>query len=392
MRIVDACYLCIKLFKKEFIFYFIMLMVAVFTITTLLSATHLYQQFVAQSFASKQPHFTLVSFDKQWQMTQDRQFIDKLFNTAGVMVVSPFAKSVAWGQFSATTSLSAETKPFTEHDKFSSSYFTVIGIDKRSPAVVSWQNLNFYHAGVYRSKISNLEFSYLWLNKPNLVVPNAVFDASFYPPISQQAFIKSQLSDQLWQVSAYLQDHIDEARLYVGIKQFNEWINKQQVSEQGIYIRMQPDVSLANLQQALNQLCAQRCNVSSWMDEYTRKSKVLTVLKVFSWTTSVTICVLALLLVSLYLAKSIMDKAKTINILQITGYRFNDTLLSIVVSISAAVFMFFLIYLQFMFPWLANWLNSSSIIPSQVLVSAGLLCLLSCLFLMGVFNLAIRKV
>lgn len=392
MRVIDTCFLSFRLFKKEFIFYFLILFIAVTTMATLLSATQLYRNFVGESFASKQPHFTLSRFQKQ-VLDSEHNLLKQLNQLPGVLVASPFAKSVAWGQFTATTTQLSGQSSSKLHDKFSSGYFTVIGVQKSSPAIVSWQNLNFYHAGIYRSKMTNLEFAYQWKSNPNLVVPNAVFDASFYPPISQEARIKSQFSDEIWQVKGFLQDHIDTARLYVDINTFDKWLaTQQQTTEQGIYIRMQQGYLLSELREQLDSLCAMRCSVSSWMDQHSRKSKVLTVLEVFSWSTSGTIALLAMLLVGLYLAKSIMDKARTINILQITGYRFTGTLLAIVTSICVSVFMLFLLYMWVMFPWMAVWLNTSLALPIYVILSAALLCLCSSLFLMAVFHLAISKV
>lgn len=393
MRISDSWYLCFRLFRKEFFFYFLVLFIGVVTIGTIMESTNLYRTFVTQNFASKQPHFSL-SFNGESGSSfhYDESLVNTIKQLEGVVAVSRYAKSVSWGQFSATTTqLYSEVE--SGYDKFSSGYFTVIGVDKASPSIVSWETINFYSSGAYKTKITNLELEYEWVTNPYLIIPNAVFDSSFYPPISQEARIKNQFSATPWQVKGFIQDHYDNARLYVSREGFSQWLESQDsVTEQGLYIRMVEKYPLEQLRHSLEKLCTLDCKVSAWLDRHERKRKVLTVFETFSWVTSITISLLVCLLVGLYQAKSIIEKSRTINILNITGYSFNRTVISIVLAITSCTFALFCIYILMVFPHIALWVSNSDTTSYYVLLFVGSFCFLSSLFSIGVFRLAINKV
>lgn len=393
MRVSDSWYLCFRLFRREFFFYFLVLFVGVVTIGTIMESTSLYRTFVTQNFASKQPHFS-ISFNDATvsRRLNNESLIGVITKLDGVVAVSPYAKSISWGQFSAsTTQLYREVA--SGYDKFSSGYFTVIGVEKASPSIVSWETINFYTSGAYKTKITNLELEYEWVTNPYLVIPNAVFDASFYPPISQEARIKNQFSATPWQVKGFIQDHHDDARIYVSRADFAQWLeSKDSVIEKGIYIRMQEKYSLEQLRLSLENVCKTDCMVSAWLDRHERKRKVLTVFETFSWVTSLTISVLVFFLVGLYQAKSIIEKSRTINILHVTGYSFNKTVASIVLTITVCTFALFCFYVLVVFPHMAAWVSSSESTPYSVLLYVGGFCSLSSLFSICVFQFAINKV
>lgn len=398
MRKIDSCLLCFSLFKKEFTFHSLTLFVGLLLVGIIVTATELYRSEITVNFANKQPHFTIQHNSKMnWRTDTNKlnHFMNQLESTEGVMAVSPYVKSVRWGQFQATTS-ELENPHKASYDKFSSGFITVIGVNQASPSIVSWEALSFYTAGRYKTRISNLEFEYDWITNPNLVVPNAVFDASFYPPISQEARIQNGLSNHPWQIKGFIQDHSDQARVYVARPLFEQWLSLQDsVTEEGFFIRMDEGYSLETMRNSLDNLCHNElglCTVHAWIDSNEKKSRILNVFETFSWSFIVIIFVLVFMLVTLYQAKSIVEKSKTINILQVTGYRFTPTIVSIVVASTMVVYVSFYYCLRLFFPILTQWLSSDVSISPVVIAVTVCLCLMSSLFSISIFNYAIRRV
>ena len=210
MMLFELIYICIKIFKKELFFYIFVLSFGVLCISALLTSTEIYKYEMRKDLESKQPHFTIYK-SKSKQINNNFDFFSDLKKVEGVTAVSPFFTSYQWIKFKANTDFLYNENSF---DRINSGYFTIIGVDKKSPSIISWEEIKFYTAGTYKTRMTNLQFEYEWIKNPNLVVPNAVFDSGFFPPISQEASIKSELSKDIWKVKGFIQDRMDEARLY----------------------------------------------------------------------------------------------------------------------------------------------------------------------------------
>ena len=360
MKITDAFSICFKLFHKEFISYFFILLVSLFVIGFIVVVTYKYQHEMDKKFASKQPQITL-SFQEKKDI---KKILNSLKKNSEIKAISPYIKASSWGQFKASTGVFSNKQNRT-FDKFYSGLFTVIGINKLSPAVIDMQNLNYYSSGPYKIRVTNLEFEYAWITTPKMIIPNAVFDGGFFPPISQEALISDLKSKQTWLLKGFIQDYSDEAIIYVGIDEFNlQIIDRKEPYEQGFFIRVKEGVVLKDILTKIDQECKEHevsCLTNTWLESKGKQKKVLKLINVFSVVFIIIVSMLSFFLNGLFQMKLLISKYKTINILHITGYRFTPYMIFTMFLLTLFVcgLFFFSLFCVVEFNFIGNALGSN---------------------------------
>ena len=394
MRVVDSLFIILRLFLPQFLSYASVMVTALITLYILISVSGSYNIHVHQDFGNKQAHFTLTNLIEQSSSKELTSVRDRIATIDGVYVSSPFISVENWQQLSANTQIFA-SKQHGQFNRFNRGYVQVIGVDRRSPSIISWDNLNFYTAGPFKTRITNLEFMHQWLTNPYLIIPNAVLDSGFYPPISQEATVVNSVSKQHWQVKGFIQDYSDQAILYVGIDQFQWWSDQLESAESGVLVRLNEGADLSSMKTELQQRLAPlegNWKVTSWLDEKQKQMSLLNVINTVSIGLVSVIAFLSYLLVTLFLTKSVISKNRTINIFNITGYRIQHALFIWMILISVSCFLLALVCNHLLVsPVLREFLDFN-LIDSGINSQLALFCVGLNLFSIFVFHRAIIKV
>ena len=331
MRVGISLWLGMRFFTRPLLMYFSLFFVVSCCVFTLFLTIGSYEYQVDRRFASKQPHLTLSqdSSDSQWQTlmstTEGDNLKAVLLQQDNVLAVSEFIKVRKWLHLNATTQQMTDVNSTTAFDKFSVGDVSIIGVERTIPTVVPLGGLNYYNAGMYKFKITNLEFVADWLTNPELVIPNAVLDASFFPPISQQVAIKSVSNSgtSTGQIKAFLNDYSDESILYVGIDRMQTWLAEDDIKERGIYITLQDSRKLAETRVILTGLLASSRHawlITSWLDEKNKQKTILFITQFISYSLMVILVMMLLLMLILHQTKVLINKAKSLKIFFMTGY------------------------------------------------------------------------
>ncbi len=394
MRVVDSLSIILRLFWPQFLSYAGVMITALITLFILISVSGSYNTHVHQDFGNKQAHFTLTNLIDPSSSAELTRVRDLLATIDGVYVSSPFISVENWQQLSANTQIFASNQR-GQFTRFNRGYVQVIGVDRRSPSIISWDHLNFYTAGVFKTRITNLEFMHQWLTNPYLIIPNAVLDSGFYPPISQEATVINSVTKQPWQVKGFIQDYADQAILYVGIDQFQWWSEQFESAESGVLVRLNEAADLASakttIQQALVPLEG-RWKVTSWLEDKQKQMSLLTVINTVSIGLVSVIAFLSYLLVTLFLTKSVISKNRTINIFIITGYRIQHALFIWMVLISVSCFVVALVCNDSLVSPVLNDFVDFTLVNTGINSQLALFCFGLNLFSIFVFHRAIIKV
>ena len=295
-----------------------------------------YEYQVEARFASKQPHFTLILDDslENWQTYKHSKEMARLKqglkNQENILAVSEFIKVTKWLRLKAATSQLSGFEAKQEFDKFSTGEVSLIAIEKSLPGVIPLTELNYYDAGPYKFKITNLEYAADWLTNPNLILPNAVLDASFYAPISQQVSVNYNDFSHPAQIKAFVNDYADESILYLGLKQIEHWLDAKDVLEEGLYIRIQDTRQLALIKNTILaelEMTGKKWLVSTWLDEKSKQKSILLMTKLLGYSLIVILIVMLMLVMALNQSNVFIKKAKSLNILFMTGYVLTGPLL-----------------------------------------------------------------
>lgn len=329
MRAKIKLRLAFVFFKGPLFSYFILFGFVVFCILSLFFIVNGYEQQVENRFASKQPHFTLtLSGDiDQWQVfkqTAQMKALKKvLSDQENIVAVSEFARVTKWLRLKAATSQLSGFETQQEYDKFSSGNVTLLALERKLPSVIPMTQLNYYDAGAYKFKITNLEYAADWLVTPRLVLPNAVLDASFYTPIGQQVSVKSDSFEEPFQIKAFINDYADASILYMGLEQLPFWITKDDSLEAGLFVRIEASHRLEETKDLLLTLLARTGKdwlVTTWLEEKSKQKSILLMTKLLGYSLIVILVVMLLFVLALNQSTVFINKAKSLKILFMTGY------------------------------------------------------------------------
>jgi len=361
VRIGVKISLALRFFKRPLASYFLLFAFVSTCIFSLLLVINSYAYQMEERFAAKQPHFTLVlNQDRDTWLafkgsTQLQDLKKLLENEPNVVAVSEFIKVTKWLRLRAATSQISGFEKNEEFDKFSTGNVTLIGLERQLPAVIPLSQLNYYDSGPYKFKITNLEYASDWLLNPKLILPNAVLDASFYAPITQQVSVKQDGVDYKGQIKAFINDYADESVLYMGINQISHWLDETDIQETGVYIRIHDTSQLmktkAKLQSRLD-LTSHDWLVTSWLEQKNKQKSILIMTQLVAYSLIVLLVVLLLLVLTLNLTNVFIVKAKSLEILFMTGYLLTGPLVfnSLVASVMGLLvgYLFTLYYLESM--------------------------------------------
>jgi hypothetical protein len=329
MRANISLWLALRFFLRPLLAYCGLFWLVSCCVFSLFLAVASYEYQVDRRFSSKQPHLTLSldSTEFEWRQFMDasagQALKEKLQQQENVLAVSEFSKVRKWLRLNAATSQMSAIKTEAQFDKFSVGDVTIIGLERTIPAVIPLSGLNYYDAGLYKFKITNLEFVADWLTNPHLVIPNAVLDASFFPPISQQVTIKSGGQGANGQVKGFLNDYNDESILYVGLDVMSAWVAEGDVKEQGIYITLVDSSELVATRKTLQQVLTESGQpwlVTSWLDEKSKQKTILLITKLISYTLITLLVLMLLLVLILNQTRVFIEKAQSLRIFYMTGY------------------------------------------------------------------------
>lgn len=393
MRFWISLGLALRFFKRplfSFLLLFALVGCCVFSLFLVIDS-YAYQ--MEKRFAAKQPHLTisLNSGHEKWQeVTQEASFIRlkaQLERHVNVLAVSEFIKVKKWLRLKAATSQISGFEAEHEFDKFSSGDVTLIAIERRLPAVMPLSDLNYYDAGPYKFKISNLEYASDWLTNPQLILPNAVLDASFYAPITQQVSVKQAGNTYQGQIKAFINDYADESILYMGLDQISHWQNAEDIQETGLFVRLRDSHQLGLTKEAIQTVLAKSkhdWSLTSWLDAKNKQKSILIMTQMVGYSVIGLLFILLLLVLTLNLTNVFILKAKSLEILFMTGYWLTGPLLinSIFVSF-IGLFGAYFVTIGFLEPII---LSSFSINTSFSYFWAWFICL-SALVLVNVINL-----
>lgn len=353
MRANIALWLALRFFKRPLMAYCVLFWLVSCCVFGLFLAVDSYEYQVDKRFSSKQPHFTL-SLDvseREWRKLMDSgtgQALKKQLQGQGnVLAVSEFSKVRKWLHLNAATSQMSGIEGEAQFDKFSVGDVTIIGLERTIPGVIPLGGLNYYDAGLYKFRITNLEFVADWITNPCLVIPNAVLDASFFPPISQQVAIKAGSQGVSGQVKGFLNDYNDESILYVGLDVMSDWVEEGDVKEQGIYITLIDSSEIVSARQVLEHLVATSNKpwlITSWLDEKSKQKTILLITKLISFTLIGLLILMLMLVLILNQTRVFINKAESLKIFYMTGYLLTRplSLLVVIFSLMGVLFAYLL--------------------------------------------------
>lgn len=325
MKVKEQLGLALRFFLGSLVSYFVLFTFVSGCIFSLLLLIDSYEQQIAKRFASKQAHFTLLLDDslKAQERFALSQLKQALLDETSVLSVSEFVKSTKWLRLTAATSQLSGIEAPNSFDKFSNGQVTLIGLQRVLPAVIPLDQLHYYDAGSYKFKITNLEYAAQWLLNPNLILPNAVLDESFYAPISQQVSVKQDGFDYQGQIKAYVNDYADESILYMGIDEIHHWLNDQDIQEKGLYIRLKNthefETSKESIQKIINE-SGQVGLLSSWLDQKSKQRSILLTLKLMGYGLIILLTLMLCMVLTLNQTNVFIKRLPSLNILYMTGY------------------------------------------------------------------------
>lgn len=329
MRLDIKLLLAWRFFKGPLFSFFILFAFVSCCIFSFFLITDSYEKQVEERFASKQPHFTMsleggVSSWSDYKASGELENLKRSLQDEGsILSVSEFTKVTKWLRLKAATAQQSGFESAQEYDKFSSGNVTLIGLERHFPSVIPLTELNYYDAGAYKFKITNLEFAADWLMNPSLVLPNAVLDASFFAPISQEVSIKSVGHGYQGKIKAFINDYNDESILYMGIEQISAWLDDHDLKEEGLYLRILDSRDIEQSKNVITALLAktgENWTVTTWLDEKSKQKSILLMTKLLGYSL-ISVLVFALILIlGLNQANVFIKKAKSLNILYMTGY------------------------------------------------------------------------
>lgn len=329
MRLGIKLLLAWRFFKGPLLSFFVLFAFVSCCIFSFFLVINSYEKQVEQRFASKQPHFTLrleggvtswSDFSASGQLQGLKQ---NLSSHTNILSVSEFIKVTKWMRLKAAATQLSGFEEAQEYDKFSSGKLTLIGLERSLPSVIPLSQLNYYDAGAYKFKITNLEYAADWLMNPSLVLPNAVLDASFFAPISQEVSVKSVGHTYSAKIKAFINDYNDESILYMGIKQLPAWLDKTDLKEEGLYLRIKESHDLEQSKKLITDILMKtgvNWTVTTWLDEKSKQKSILLMTKLLGYSLISVMVFTLILILGLNQANVFIKKTKSLNILYMTGY------------------------------------------------------------------------
>lgn len=356
MRAVINLTLVVRFFLGPLTSFFLLFTFVVSCIFSLFLAIDSYEYQLEKRFSSKQPHFTLSlnndvnswhDFERSGQLNSLKVLLNKQKN---IVAVSEFLKVTKWLRLKAATSQLSGYETKKEFDKFSSGVVTLIGLERKLPAVIPLTQLNYYDSGTYKFKITNLEYAADWVINAKLVLPNAVLDASFFAPITQEVSVRLDNSQYQAKVKAFINDYNDESVLYMGIEQISAWLDDTDIKEKGLYVRINDGRQLEQARKTIIDILDstnENWLLTTWLDEKNKQKTILWVTKVLGYSLIGLLVMMLLLILSLNQANVFIKKAKSLNILYMTGYLLTVplTFTSLLASILGVMFAYTLVYI-----------------------------------------------
>lgn len=294
----------------------------------LTASAAMYEQYISADLASKQAHVKFVLNDPTIRPDELLRYIGA---APEVMVASRFSSVLLDGRVSANSKLSFDNTCKKGGARWFNGKYHLVAIEKTLPNVIPLDDIAFYTAGIFRTRVTDLEFAYQWLNDDTLALPNNALRRSFYPPVSQGAFLSNQNSCA--KMLASINDYKDVPILYVGFDLFDSWAPRDDVLERGVMIRLHDSLSAREWTYKWvkeNPALVEGWTISTWLDSYARQKAIFELVEIMAIGAASLTLVTTLLVIVLLFARLKVDRREAFRLAYISGFDFRIPVLQVI--------------------------------------------------------------